>query len=1030
MNYINIWRNNGVGIYNERSTTLKNCPRMDERWAQDVLRCHLCETPGPPMYCDICHMYLCKACVGEHLSDQSKEHKVLPLEKRGSSSKCPKHSTKICELYCKHCDIPICATCASSDEHHGHKFIELMKNIDRNKEVIKRDLQELENCIYPELLDIAANIPVQRANLIDNSKKLTTAMDKHGEDLHREIETMIEKLKSDLEKIDLKHLAVIQLEEDEITRTISEITQNITDMKKLLNSNEVSRVSAYKSRNDEFRKLPPKLEISLPSFTPQKINKERLYQQFGCLSALSIETKEHGDTMGSPGAESSPPDKPLIAEPWIITEIISEYEPNKICDVSCLSNEEIWTRGDGDMLRLYNLQGELVKSLQTKSGNYPNDLTVTRSGDLVYTDYDDRTVNIVKNTQIQTVINLQGWIWGLTWGWRPLSVCSTSSGDLLVVMNGEYDQKTKVIRYSGSTEKQIIEFDDKGKSLYSPGGTTKNISENKNLDICVSDSGARAVVVVNQAGKLRFIYTGPTSTTKGNFKPCGIATDSQGRILTVDSNNQCIHILDQDGQFLSYIDNCHLQAPRGLCVDARDNLIVAEVGTDAKISQHSRRYYWEDGGGQRQTRRCRARVGLCSKFSSNNLAHKQTRNKWQPFDQPCLIKIFTVKMVFEHGPALGPGCVTVPSLRVFRFKKTCSFYLKLLPVDLLPLPSREQKRLENNMADDGGFTNVNVTLGNGKLVSVQVSVINSIDTSHEDMIHDAQLDYYGTKLATCSSDRSIKIFDVKGGQQTLVTELRGHDGPVWQLAWAHPMFGNLIASCSYDRKVIIWKETNGSWGKLYEYQNHDSSVNSVNFAPHEFGLLLACGSSDGSISIISSTGDGTWDAKKIPNAHSIGCNAVSWAPPINPGDLLDPSGRHQPIKQLVSGGCDNLVKIWKEEDGQWKEDQKLEGHSDWVRDVAWAPSIGLPKSIIASCSQDLRVIIWTNDGNGWTQKVLNKFNDVIWHISWSITGNILATSGGDNKVSLWKETLNGDWVCISDVNKGQGQISDGQRSLS
>lgn len=50
-----------------------------------------------------------------------------------------------------------------------------------------------------------------------------------------------------------------------------------------------------------------------------------------------------------------------------------------------------------------------------------------------------------------------------------------------------------------------------------------------------------------------------------------------------------------------------------------------------------------------------------------------------------------------------------------------------------------------------------------------------------------------------------------------------HDGPVWQLAWAHPMFGNLIASCSYDRKVIIWKETNGSWGKLYEYQNHDSS---------------------------------------------------------------------------------------------------------------------------------------------------------------------------------------------------------------
>jgi protein transport protein SEC13 len=33
---------------------------------------------------------------------------------------------------------------------------------------------------------------------------------------------------------------------------------------------------------------------------------------------------------------------------------------------------------------------------------------------------------------------------------------------------------------------------------------------------------------------------------------------------------------------------------------------------------------------------------------------------------------------------------------------------------------------------------------------------------------------------------------------------------------------------------------------------------------------------------------------------------------------------------------------------------------------------------------------------------------------------MLAVSGGDNKVSLWKETLDDRWVCISDVSKGQG----------
>jgi protein transport protein SEC13 len=40
------------------------------------------------------------------------------------------------------------------------------------------------------------------------------------------------------------------------------------------------------------------------------------------------------------------------------------------------------------------------------------------------------------------------------------------------------------------------------------------------------------------------------------------------------------------------------------------------------------------------------------------------------------------------------------------------------------------------------------------------------------------------------------------------------------------------------------------------------------------------------------------------------------------------------------------------------QEAKLEAHSDWVRDVAWAPSLGKSRTIIASCSQDRRVIIW------------------------------------------------------------------------
>lgn len=53
-------------------------------------------------------------------------------------------------------------------------------------------------------------------------------------------------------------------------------------------------------------------------------------------------------------------------------------------------------------------------------------------------------------------------------------------------------------------------------------------------------------------------------------------------------------------------------------------------------------------------------------------------------------------------------------------------------------------------------------------------MIDFLSIEADEVQHDAVLDYYGRRLATCSSDKTIKIFEVEGEKHTLVETLRGY----------------------------------------------------------------------------------------------------------------------------------------------------------------------------------------------------------------------------------------------------------------
>lgn len=88
---------------------------------QDVVRCHLCETPEPPLHCDVCDNHVCKDCEEKHCSEESKIHKMVPFKFRRCITKCQKHSSELCERYCEQCKITVC--CFTDQQYTVVQFL-------------------------------------------------------------------------------------------------------------------------------------------------------------------------------------------------------------------------------------------------------------------------------------------------------------------------------------------------------------------------------------------------------------------------------------------------------------------------------------------------------------------------------------------------------------------------------------------------------------------------------------------------------------------------------------------------------------------------------------------------------------------------------------------------------------------------------------------------------------------------------------------------------------------------------------------
>ena len=305
-----------------------------------------------------------------------------------------------------------------------------------------------------------------------------------------------------------------------------------------------------------------------------------------------------------------------------------------------------------------------------------------------------------------------------------------------------------------------------------------------------------------------------------------------------------------------------------------------------------------------------------------------------------------------------------------------------------------------------------------------------IPSNHSGTINTAQFNYNSNKFATGGNDGIINIYssekifkEGKNLEPDIKLIKNGHNKPVLNLSFSHPILGNYLASCGQDKKLIIWKEkSSNNYNNIYKYE-HESSVICCKFAPYQYGLIVICGTNNGDITIHELQKNyQRWNYHILKNIHKDGINAIDWAPaspPINiflEDDSKEDDFEDLELMRFISCGNDRNIKIFIAKkntiDSFVKE---KEFNLEFIpKDISFLNFVGYTQLTFACGLNNGKCLIYKYLDNEWKNTYEIDIGGDILKINWSLCGTYLGISSKkdekENIIKFYRENMDDTWV--------------------
>ncbi|XP_015911178.2 probable cytosolic iron-sulfur protein assembly protein CIAO1 homolog [Parasteatoda tepidariorum] len=272
---------------------------------------------------------------------------------------------------------------------------------------------------------------------------------------------------------------------------------------------------------------------------------------------------------------------------------------------------------------------------------------------------------------------------------------------------------------------------------------------------------------------------------------------------------------------------------------------------------------------------------------------------------------------------------------------------------------------------------------------------------HEDRVWCVAWDPTGQVLASCSGDKTIRIWSKEQESWKSIAILKdGHERTIRSVAWSP--CGKYLASASFDATTCIWERRNGEFECIATLEGHENEVKSVAWS--NSGQYLGTCSRDKSVWIWEVEDDNEYECASVINSHTQDVKKVLW----------------HPLKDLlVSTSYDDTIKFYKEDSDDWSVINTLTSHSSTV----WSACFNSVGNALATCSDDKTIKIWKEYPPGNSAGIETIGSDSAWKcvctisgyyerpiydISWCPLTNYIATASGDNGIKVFYEDQNSE----------------------